>query len=198
VAVATITSGRIESGPGRLYYATLATAIPTITAAASKIAATWTGWVEVGATDAGITYTESVETADITVAESLYPIRTVTTSKSSRIAVTLNEIHDLNWQLAMNGGTATSSGATVTKLTTYVPPLVGAEVRVKLAFVSNTDTEAIVWPQCFNVGSVEYVRGTYETKAGLSLEFNAEIPGNEAGYSTPYKRYTAGALSIAP
>jgi hypothetical protein len=196
VAVATITSGRIQSGPGRLYYAPLATAIPTITAAASKIVATWTNWVEVGATDAGITYTESAETADITVAESLYPIRTVVTGKSSRISGTLNQIDDLNWKLVMNGGVATSSGATVTKLTTYVPPLVGAEVRVMLAFVDNTDTEALVWPQVFNVGSVEYVRGTYETKAGLSFEFNAEIPAS--GYTTPYQRFTAGALSLAP
>ncbi len=196
MAVATITSGRIESGPGRVYYAPLGTAIPAITAAASKIAATWTNWVEVGATDAGITYTESAETADITVAESLYPIRTVVTSKSSRIALTLNQIDDLNWKLAMNGGTATSSGAGATKLTTYVPPLVGAEVRVMLAFVANIDTEAIVWPQVFNVGSVEYVRGTYETKAGLSLEFNAEIPAT--GYVTPYQRFTTGALSLAP
>jgi heptaprenylglyceryl phosphate synthase len=108
----------------------------------------------------------------------------------------MNEISDLNWKLAMNGGTPTSSGTGATKLTTYVPPLVGAEVRVMLAFVDNLDTEAIVWPQVFNVGSVEYVRGTYETKAGLSVEFNAEIPAT--GYVTPYQRFTAGALSLAP
>jgi hypothetical protein len=41
------------------------------------------------------------------------------------------------------------------------------------------------------VGNVEYVRGTYDTKAGLSLEFNAEIPAT--GYTTPYQRFTAGA-----
>ncbi len=196
MAVATVTSGLIQSGPGRIYYAPLGTAIPTITAAASKIVATWTSWVQVGSTDAGLTYTESAETADITVAESLYPIRTVTTGKSSRISFTMNEISDLNWKLAMNGGTPTSSGTGATKLTTYVPPLVGAEVRVMLAFVDNLDTEAIVWPQVFNVGSVEYVRGTYETKAGLSVEFNAEIPAT--GYVTPYQRFTAGALSLAP
>jgi hypothetical protein len=196
VAVATVTSASIQSGPGRVYYAPLGTTIPTITAAASKIAATWSAWVQVGSTDAGITYTESADTADITVAESLYPIRTVTTSKSSRIAFTMNEISDLNWKLAMNGGTATVTGTGATKLTTYVPPLVGAEVRVMLAFIDNLDTEAIVWPQVFNVGSVEYVRGNYETKAGLSVEFNAEIPAT--GYVTPYQRFTAGALSLAP
>lgn len=196
MAVATITSSSIQSGPGRIYYAPLGTAIPTITAAASKIAATWTSWVQVGSTDAGLTYTESAETADIKVAESLYPIRTVTTSKSSRISFVMSEISDINWKLAMNGGTNTSSGTGATKLTTYVPPLVGAEVRVMLAFVDNLDTEALVWPQVFNVGSVEYVRGTYETKAGLSVEFNAEIPAS--GYVTPYQRFTAGALSLAP
>jgi hypothetical protein len=193
VAVNTVTSGLIESGPGKIYYAPLGTAIPTITAAASKVAATWTSWVSPGATDAGITYTESVETADINVAESLYPVRTVTTGKSSRIAFTLNEISDLNWKLAMNGGTITTSGAGVTKLNTYVPPLVGSEVRVMLAFQANSDLEIIVWPQVFNVGSVEYTRGTYETKAGLSIEFNAEIPAT--GYVTPYQRFTAGSLA---
>lgn len=196
MAVATITSAAIQSGPGRIYYAPLLTTIPTVTAVASKVVATWTNWVQVGATDAGITYTESAETADITVAESLYPIRTVVTSKSSRVSFTMNEITDLNWLLAMNGGTNVSSGATTTKLTTYTPPVAGAEVRVMLAFVDNVDTEVLVWPQVFNVGSVEYVRGTFETKAGLSVEFNAEIPAT--GYTTPYKRFTSGALSLAP
>lgn len=194
MAVATISSGLVQTGPGRLYYAPLATAIPTITAASSKIAATWTSWVQVGSTDAGITYTEAVETAEIKVAESLYSIRTVTTGKTSRVSGVLNEISDLNWKLVMNGGTLTASGTGATKLTEYVPPLAGSEVRVMLAFVDNLDTEAIIWPQVFNVGNVEYQRGTFETKAGLSFEFNAEIPAS--GYTTPYKRYTAGALSL--
>ena len=193
MAVNSVTSNLIESGPGKIYYAPLGTAIPTITAAASKVAATWTSWVSPGSTDAGITYTESVETADIQVAESLYPVRTVSTSKTSRIAFVMNEISDLNWKLACNGGTITTSGTGATKLNTYVPPLVGSEVRVMLAFQANSDLEIIVWPQVFNVGNVEYVRGTYETKAGLSVEFNAEIPAT--GYTTPYQRFTAGALA---
>lgn len=194
MAVATITPGLIQTGPGRIYYAPLATAIPTITAAASKIAATWTNWVQVGSTDAGMTYTEATETADIRVAESKYPVRTVTTSKSSRVSFVANEISDLIWKLAMNGGVNTITGAGATKLSEYSPPLADAEVRVMLAFVDNLDTEALVWPQVFNVGSVEYVRGTFETKAGLSMEFNAEIPAT--GYTTPYRRFTAGALAL--
>jgi hypothetical protein len=189
----TVNSALIETGPGIIRYAPLGTAIPAITAAASKVVATWTSWLAPGSTDAGVTYTESVDTSDVTVAESLYPVRTVVTGKSSRIAFTMNEISDLNWKVAMNGGTITTTGSGVTKLNTYIPPLVGAEVRVMLAFQSLLDDEIIVWPQVFNVGSVEYVRGSYDTKAGLSVEFNAELPAT--GYTTPYQRFTAGSLA---
>jgi hypothetical protein len=193
VAVNTVTSALVQSGPGKIYYAPLGTAIPTFTPSASKYAPTWTSWVSPGSTDAGITYTESVQTSDIQVAESLYPVRTVTTSKSSRVAFVMSEISDLNWKLACNGGTITTTGTAGTKSNQYVPALVGAEVRVMLAFQSNGDDEIIVWPQVFNVGNVQYVRGGYETKAGLSVEFNAEIPAT--GYTTPYQRFTAGALA---
>jgi hypothetical protein len=172
------------------------TAIPTVTAAASKCVATWTTWSDLGSTDAGITYTESTETADIPVAESLYPVRVVSTSKSSRVSGVANEVSDVNWQLMMNGGTLVVTGATTTKLSEYAPPLVGAERRVMLGFQSNGDDEILIWPACFNVGSVEYVRGTYETKAGLGFEFNAELPSGIAGFVTPYKRWTAGPLAL--
>jgi hypothetical protein len=196
VAIAPITSALVQTGPGRIRYAPLATTIPTIVPVASSYSAiTWTNWLDLGSTDAGMTYTESTETSDIRVAESKYPVRTVTTSKSSRVAFTASEISDLIWQLAMNGGTNTVTGTAGTEQTEYAPPLADAEVRVMLSFQSNLDDEIIVWPQVFNVGSVEYVRGNFETKAGLSMEFNAEIPAS--GYTTPYRRFTTGALSLA-
>jgi hypothetical protein len=194
MAINTVDSTQIESGPGKIYYAPMLTAIPAVTAVASKVVATWTSWVNPGATDSGLTYTESVDTADITVAESLYPVRTVTTGKTGRVAFTLSHISDLNWKLAMNGGTNTVTGATTTKLSSYVPPLVGAEVRVMLGFQALLDDEIIVWPQVFNVGSVEYARAGYDTKAGLPIEFNVELP-DPAVLTTPYRRWTTGALS---
>ena len=197
MAIATVTPGLIKAGPGKIYYAPLVTAIPTFTAAASKIAGTWTSWIEVGATDEGLTYTESVDTSDITVAESLYPVRTVTTGKSSRVAFNMSHVSDLNWKLAMNGGTIVTSGTGLTKLNTYVPPLVGSEQRVMLGFQSLDDDEVIIWPQVFNVGSVEYTKGTFDTKSGLPVEFNAELP-DPAIMTTPYKRWTTGALAASP
>lgn len=197
MAVAPITPAAIQSGPGRVRYAPLGTAIPTIVPAGSKFTAvTWTSWLDAGSTDAGITYTEASETSDIKVAESLYPVRTVTTGKSSRIAGSFSEITDLIWKLVNNGGTATVTGTAGTKMTEYSPPLAGSEVRVMLGFQSNLDDEIIIWPQVFQVGSMEYERGTYESKAGLTFEFNAEIPAT--GYTTPYRRFTAGPLALAP
>lgn len=195
MAIAPISSGLVQTGPGRIRFAPLLTAIPTITPTASKYTGiTWTSWSDVGSTESGLTYTESTETADIRVAESKYPIRTVTTSKSSRVSFTANEVSDLIWKIAMNGGTLTASGTAGTKQTEYSPPLADAEVRVMLSFQSNLDDEILIFPQVFQVGSVEYVRGDFETKAGLSMEFNAEIPAS--GYVTPYKRFTTGALSL--
>lgn len=196
MAIAPVTSNLVQTGPGRIRYAPLGTTIPTVVPTSSSFSAiTWTSWLDVGSTDAGVTYTESTETAEIRVAESKYPVRTVTTTKSSRVAFVANEISDLIWQLAMNGGTNTVTGTAGTKMTEFAPPLADAEVRVMLSFQSNLDDEIIVWPQVFNVGSVEYVRGSFETKAGLSMEWNAEIPAS--GYVTPYKRFTTGALSLA-
>lgn len=194
MAINPITSAAVQTGPGRIRYAPLGTTIPTFSVAASKFSPTWTNWVDVGSTDAGITYTEGTETSDIKVAESLYPVRTVVTSKSSRVAGVLNEITDINWKLVGNGGTIAITGTTGTKMSEYTPPLAGSEVRVMLAFQSNGDDEIIVWPQVFQVGSMEYVRGNFETKAGLSFEFNAEIPAT--GYTTPYHRFTAGNLAL--
>lgn len=196
MAIAPVTSAPIQTGPGRIRYAPIGTAIPTFTPTASKFNPTWTNWLDVGSTDAGLTYTETTETSDIRVAEAKYPVRTVTTSKSSRISFVANEVTDLIWKLAMNGGSIVVTGSAGTKMSEYTPPLADAEVRVMLAFQSNGDDEIIVWPQVFQVGSVEFVRGSFETKAGLSMEWNAEIPAS--GYVTPYKRYTAGALAVSP
>lgn len=184
----------IKTGPGIIRYAPLATAIPTVTAAASKIAATWTSWVAVGATDEGLTYQESTDTENITVAESLYPVSVVTTSKAGTVAFNMSHIDTNNWKLASNGGTITTSGTGATKLDVYVPPLVGAEVRVMMSFVSIDETEAIVWPQVFNTGGFETARGTFSTKAGLPVSFSVELP-DPAVLTTPYKRWTAGALA---
>lgn len=194
MATPTIQPGQIKSGPGKIYYAPMATTIPTFTASASKVAGTWTNWVEVGATEGGMTYAESVSTEQLRVAESQYPVRVVTTEKAGTVSFSMSHISDLNWKLAMNGGTITVTGTGATKLSAYVPPLIGSEVRVMLGFHSLDEEEVIVWPQVFNTGSVETSRGSLETMALLPVEFSVELP-DPAVLTTPYKRWTAGGLA---
>src|SRR5215216_7830074 len=196
MAIGTINPLSIKAGPGRIYYAPLGTAIPVPTAAASKLVVTWTSWVQVGSTDEGLTYSESTDTENIRVAESLYPVRTVTTSKSGTVALSISEIHDLNWKLVSNGGTITVTGTGATKLSAYVPPLAGAEIRVMLGFISADDDEMIVWPQAFNTGGFETARSTFSDKHSLPAEFSIELP-DPAVLTTPYTRWVTGATGLA-
>lgn len=196
MAVATITANQIKAGPGRIYYAPLGTALPTIAATASTYSAvTWTSWVEVGSTDEGLTYSESTDTDDIRVAESLYAVRTVTTGKTASVAFSLAQVSDLNWQLVSNGGTITTTGATTTKSNKFVPPLAGSEVRKMLGFISLDSDEIIIWPQVFNSGGFETPRAGFSAKHVLPATFSVELPDSTVNAGLPYVRYTAGNLA---
>lgn len=194
MAIGSINPLAIKTGPGLIRYAPLGTAIPTVTAVASKVVATWTSWVSVGSTEEGLTYSESTDTEDISVAESPYPVKVVTTGKSGTVEFGMAQVDTLNWKLANNGGTIVTTGTTTTKLDTFIPPLVGSEVRIMLAFQSQDDDEIIIWPQCFNSGGFEAARASISTKHLLPVSFAVELP-DPAVLTTPYKRWTTGSLA---
>jgi hypothetical protein len=199
MATPVISPVSIKYGPGNFRWAALGTAVPTLVAPTeSKLIVTYpTGWAEVGATDAGGTYSESTDSSEIKVAESPYPIFSVVTGKAGTVAFNMSHIHSVNWKLAANGGTLTTAGAGVTKQDTYIPPLVGQEVRVMLAFQNLDDTEMIIWYQVFNTGGFETERGQMDSKHGIPVSFGVEMP-DTAISTTPYKRYTSGGLATAP
>lgn len=199
MATPVIAPGQIKTGPGRIRYALLGTTIPAVTSVSDKLTATWTSWLEVGATDEGLTFSESTESEEIKVAESQYAVKTIVTGKSATVAFSMSHISDENWKLAANGGTTTvtpAGTAPATKMTVFVPPLVGQERRVMLSFVSLDDDEIIVWPQVFNGGGFETPRAGLASKHVLPVTFNVELP-DPAVLTTPYKRWTAGALAQA-
>lgn len=195
MAIPVIQPTKIKAGPGLILYAPLGTTIPTVTAAASKLVATFTGWLEVGGTDEGLTFTESTDTEDVRVAESLYAVRTVTTGKTGTVAFAISHINDLTWQLASNGGTITTSGAGATKTNKYVPPLAGSEVRKMLAFKSVDDDEILIWPQVFNSGGFETSRSGFADKHTLPTSFSVELPDAAVNNGLPYVRHTSGPLA---
>lgn len=196
MATPTIQPGQIKTGPGRILYKYGLTTMPVVTAAGSKTVYDWitNTWLEVGATDKGLTFSEKVDTEEIRVAESQYPVRVVETGKSGSIDFEMTHISDVNWKLANNGGTIAVTGTGATKLSAYVPPLVGQGVRVALAFHSLDEEEILIWPQVYNSGGFETERSEMASKALLPVSFAVELP-DPAVLTTPYKRYTAGGLA---
>ncbi|GAA2516671.1 hypothetical protein [Winogradskya humida] len=195
MATAPLQPGQIKTGPGVIRWAPLGTPFPTVSVVNSKLVMTWGAlWLPVGGTDAGLTYSESTDTEEIRVAESPYPIRVEITGKAGSVNFEMNQISDVNWKLAMNGGTITVTGSAGTKLSEYIPPLMGQETNVMLGFQSRDDEEGLLWPQVFNTGSVETARADTATKAGLPAEFAVQLP-DPAVLTTPYKRWTAGSLA---
>jgi hypothetical protein len=202
MAKPTIQPGQIKTGPGRILYRYGLTAMPTeppatapeLTAAGSKVTYGWTSWVEVGATDTGLTFTESVDTEAVRVAESQYDVSVVETGRSGSVNFALTHISDVNWKLVNNGGTITVSGTGDTKLSAYTPPLVGQSVRVALGFHSLDEQELIIWPQVFNTGGFETARAGFAEKALLPASFAVELP-DASVLAYPYKRWTAGSLA---
>jgi hypothetical protein len=194
MAAPTIQPGQIKTGPGRILWAPLGTTVPTLTVTASKITGTWTSWVEAGATDAGLTFNTSTDSTKIKVAETPYTIKSVVTDKTGTVAFTMNHVSDVNWKLAENGGTITVTGTTTTKKSVFVPPLIGAEVRVMLAFLSQDEDEAFFWYQVFNTGGLETERGAIDSKHGIPVSFDVEMPDVLVS-TVPYQRITSGNLA---
>lgn len=185
----TIDGTKTYTGPGLLYYAPLGTADTTDTVVGSVFTDAWpSGWLPLGMTDDGTDFNDQVSTGPMEVAESLLPVKIVTTGETTTIAASLAEINMTNWKRARNGGTITTTGATTTLKSVYTPPALGAEVRCMIGWQSLDATLRLVCYQCFAGGSLEMAFRRNPDFTSLPAEFNLEIPSS----GTPFKLYSAG------
>lgn len=106
-------TANVTTGPGTLYYAPLGTAEP-----ATRVAAWPSGWVPVGYTAEGHTFSTSLNVDDIEVAELLDPVRRVTTKRDSKVAFAMAEATLAHLKLILNGGTVTPDSAILTDAAT--------------------------------------------------------------------------------
>lgn len=102
---------------GKLYVAPLGTAAP----ADANVA--WpSGWVEVGlTTDDGVNVNPSLARKDLNAWQSLYPVRTIITSRGIEMAFKLIQKAGTNLQLVFGGGSITNLGGAPVSYK-YVPP----------------------------------------------------------------------------
>lgn len=191
--------GQVRTGPGQIFVAPLATTLPTFVATASKLSNAWTGWIPLGYTEEGLTFTSGRTVEDVLVAEELRPIRRVTTGATDTIAFSAAGINENNISLAFNGGTwSTVSGTGATQVRKYLPPDLGDEVRTMVGFLSEDLDEAMLFYQCVQTAEVTSSRQKGTAKASLNgLQFSVEQP--DVGVSTaPWAWFTAGAAFAAP
>jgi hypothetical protein len=190
----TVATPNVMQDPGFLYLAPTATAFPAGVGAASKFSdAPSVTFVEVGATEDGTKwkYTPSIEA--VTVAEFLDPVLWRTVSREASLAFNLADFTLQNMKRAMNGGTiSTVGGAGATLVSEYIPPVLGAEVRLALMWESQDSTMRIFFYKTINVASVEAAFAKAPAYAVYPCEFRMEV--DPAGLT--FKVQTAGTARL--
>jgi hypothetical protein len=192
MATATITPGYYKTGPGKIYMAPLGSTVPTFAATSSV----WShsidaAWLPLGSTKSGCEFSFGTETSEVDAAESFYPVLTVTTKLTAKVAVELQEVTKRNLQFALNGGTWATSGATTTLVNTYSPPLVGADVRSMFMWVSGDDDEAVIFYKVAQTGEMKIKRSKGADNATFACDFTAEMPASGVA-TVPWKAFYAG------
>lgn len=180
----------ILTDAGYLFWAPLASALPTNTVSGSKFTDAWpVAWISLGATEEGSTFSYEVNVEAVTVAEFFDPITYRTTERSGAFAFSLADWTLANVKRVFNGGTLTVvSGTGATQLNKYTPPAAGAEVRAMIGWESLDNTVRLICHQTINSGTIETAFKKSPDKALLPCEFKLEKPAA----SEPFELYTAG------
>jgi hypothetical protein len=190
MATPVIDPTKILNDPGILYYAPLGTSEPSMTVASSIFStAAWGGlWVALGPTDEGTEFNDKVDTDDMTVEESAYPVKTVVTKKEATISFSLVEFTATQMKRAANGGSNLVTGSGATTLTTFTPPAVGQEVRAMIGWQSQQDDVRFIGYQALQIGTIKprFRRGV----AKSVFECNWKFELSSLGY--PYRFFFAG------
>ena len=135
-----------------------------------------TEWTPLGFTAEGSTFSYAIDSTGIEVAESLLPIRTMTTSVTITMAFALAEITAYNIQVALNGGLTVPIPGGTNDYIEFVPPRAGQEVRVALGWDRDDGLERMVLRQVIQTGSVDIARQKAPDLSTLPVTFTVEIP----------------------
>jgi hypothetical protein len=182
----------LMTDPGYLVGAILGTTLPTNTVAASVFTDAWpAGWVNLGATEEGSTFSGEINIEAVSVAEFFEPIRYSTTERNISIAWAFADYNLHNIKRAWNGGMGVitpTSGTGATALYDFEPPDPGSELRIMLGWESLDHTLRLVCRQCINGGTIESTMGKAPAKGLIPVTFSLERPvGNK-----PFKYNAAG------
>ncbi len=194
---AVIPQPQILTDPGSLWISALGTAEPTPESEAGKFSDELPpAWLLLGPTDEGSTFSDSVDTDTITVAEFLNAIRNVVTGRTSSLSFALASWTLSNYRRALNGGVAAIApvGTAGSEVTSLEPPVEGSETRAMLMWESTDNTLRLMGRQCFQTGEVSTDFRPSPEKALIPCEYAFEQPSTGL---RPWKMWTAGTQRVS-
>lgn len=158
---------QVRIGPGALYIAPFATALP-VTIAETLNAA----FVEVGFTTEGsnVSYTQTSD--GVSVAERLRPIKTIVTGVDMTFDFTMAQLSPTNLALATNAGTDSISETADEVVFTW--PKSGGTARVSIVWESDDGLERLVLAKCFAGGDISIPRRKGVDPAAVGVTFTIE------------------------
>jgi len=166
------TPSNVDLGPGRLYYAPLGTAEPTNCSTALPSA-----WIAVGYTEDGTSFSTTITSEAIEVAEETDPIGFEQTKRTSTLTIAMAETTKKRLALAMGTGAAITDTAA-----SFEPPDASSVVAVMLCWDSMDTTDATnkrwVYRQCTPSGEVAIARKKAPAKALIAVTFDCARPSS--------------------
>jgi len=195
MAAPTVVAPAVLLDPGWLFWAPLASAVPTHTVAGSVFTDTWGApWVWLGATAEGSTLTSSVSVEYVRAAEIFNPVGSSITEQNTSIAFALLSYTLNNLKRILNGGTiATVSGTGATTLSKFTPPTSSQITRSMIGWESTDGTTRAVLYQCLNTADVEMQFAKAPDAATLPGTFSCEVP---TGNTVPFEMWSAGTVRV--
>jgi hypothetical protein len=194
---AVIPQPQVLTDPGILWIAALGTAEPTPVATAGKFSdALPAAWLLLGPTDEGSSFSDSVDTDTINVAEFLSAIKNVVTGRTSTLSFALASWTLSNYRRALNGGVAAiaPTGTVGAEVTSLEPPVEGTEVRSMVMWESTDSTLRLLGRQAFQKGEVSTDMKPAPDKALIPCEYGFEQPTTGL---RPWKMWAAGSARVA-
>jgi hypothetical protein len=188
----TIVKPIINTDPGFLFFAPLATTLPTNTVVGSVFTDAWTvPWVWLGMTTAGSTWHYNLATSPVTAAESIPDIAYRTTGATAAVDFGLMSYTASNLAFALNGATKLVTGTAGTTLTKVTPPLAGQETRFMLGWESISGDIRKIAYQCINSGDIaeQFQKSPAATVVPFSVQ--CELSSLTA---TPFETWFAGTV----
>lgn len=162
---------QVRTGPGRILIGPYGTDLPDDFGPSGAAPTLDADLVEVGFTTEGSELSMTQESTGVEVAERIRPVRYENTSSEASYSFTMAQINAENLQLALGGGTITTTTNGAQKFTF---PKTAGGLRFSIVWESEDGKEYLVIAKASSSGTITIPRKKSPDVAGVPVEFRIE------------------------